>query len=61
MDPNALVEQMLRIKRDLSKETKGAARRALVNDLAMCRQDLRDWKYKGGFEPRVGWPYAMRL
>lgn len=61
MDPNATVADMLRIKKELSRETQGAARRALLNDLAMCRRDLRDWKRRGGFEPNIGWSTALAL
>jgi hypothetical protein len=61
MDVNVLVDEMTNLASDLDGMPKGPRRSDLVALLAEKRAALRDWKRTGGFEPRMGWTYALAL
>lgn len=61
MDPNETVDDMINIISTLDGMRKGTARTDLLRELGHLRKDLRGWKARGGFEPRIGWTAALAL
>ena len=61
MDPDKLVDEMINIVSELDGMPKGPERTALLLELSFKRHDLKVWRDNYGFEPKMGWRFALSL
>ena len=63
MDPNTTVAELIELHGDLRHARANGygakARRQIESDIAERRDALREWRRKGGFAPRDGWPHGL--
>lgn len=63
MDPNATAAELRDMEGELRFERAHQNRPSVVHelerDIAGQRRILRDWRRKGGFAPRGGWPKGV--
>ena len=63
MDPNATLAELRDMEGELRFERAHQNRRSVVHelerDIAGQKAILREWRRKGGFAPRDGWPQGV--